>query len=245
MNSRKISFKSQQVGSFNEVSPLNFARDENQGGFHRTERKSSAGISSRQVLGEVSISHNQLEARSSKKMPAYDLPRPSSIEYSKNPSKQSSSNISASKWLDSDKEMMEFIMNLKAKKSEGKPRVSKKHTEGFEFDERSEDKEREEYLCSRVLSLKKVEKYEKEAINSFYEKDYDRCFSELSKAEALIKKERLDSPQHMLYINYLYSEFHYKLDQNDKWRGYLHKAKQWIARIPMYPSLYLEARPTP
>lgn len=118
MNSRKISFKSQQVGNFNEVSPLNFAaRDENQGGFHRTERKSSAGISSRQVLGEVSISHNQVEVRSTKKMPAYDLPRPSSIEYSKNPSKQSSSNISASKWLDSEKEMMEFIMNLKAKKS--------------------------------------------------------------------------------------------------------------------------------
>lgn len=66
--------------------------------------------------------------------------------------------------------------------------MSKKHTEGFEFDDRTDEKEREEYLCNRVLSLKKVEKYEKEAINSFYEKDYDKCFSELSKAEALIKK---------------------------------------------------------
>lgn len=37
----------------------------------------------------------------------------------------------------------------------------------------------------------------------------------------------------MLYINYLYSEFYYKLDQNDKWKGYLSKAKQWITRIPM------------
>jgi hypothetical protein len=31
-------------------------------------------------------------------------------------------------------------------------------------------------LCNKVLCIKKIEKYEKEAISSYYEKDYERCF---------------------------------------------------------------------
>lgn len=42
--------------------------------------------------------------------------------------KQTSSNITASKWLDSEKEMMEFIMNLKAKKNDQKFSKAKKVT---------------------------------------------------------------------------------------------------------------------
>jgi hypothetical protein len=43
-------------------------------------------------------------------------------------------NISSSKWLDSEKEMMEFIMNLKAKKNDQRASKTKKLTEGFEMD---------------------------------------------------------------------------------------------------------------
>jgi uncharacterized paraquat-inducible protein A len=35
----------------------------------------------------------------------------------------------------------------------------------------------------------------------------------------------------MLYINYLYAEFYFKLQQNDKWRSYLLRAKTWINKI--------------
>lgn len=75
---------------------------------------------------------------------------------------------------------MEFILNLKAKKNDQRASKNKKITEGFEVDDRKE--ETEEFLCNKMLFIKKVEKYEKEAINCFYEKDYERCFEELAKA---------------------------------------------------------------
>jgi hypothetical protein len=39
-----------------------------------------------------------------------------------------------------------------------------------------------------MLFIKKIEKYEKEAISYFYDKDYEKCFGELQKAETLIRK---------------------------------------------------------
>jgi hypothetical protein len=41
--------------------------------------------------------------------------------------------------LDSEKEMMEFILNLKAKKNDQKINKSKRITEGFEVDDRKEE----------------------------------------------------------------------------------------------------------
>ena len=48
--------------------------------------------------------------------------------------------------------------------------------------------DKEERLCNRMLSIKRLEKHEKEAISHFYEKEYERCFEELSKAENLMRK---------------------------------------------------------
>jgi hypothetical protein len=49
-----------------------------------------------------------------------------------------------------------------------------------------------------------------------------------------MKKEKIDSPQHQLYINYLYAEFYFKLEEKDKWRGYLMRAKAFAAKITKY-----------
>jgi len=54
-----------------------------------------------------------------------------STEMAKNHNSKVSSH--ASRWLDSEKEMMEFILNLKNKKSEPKATHTKKSTE-FEFE---------------------------------------------------------------------------------------------------------------
>lgn len=66
--------------------------------------------------------------------------------------------------------MMEFILNLKAKKNNQRASKNNKITEGFEVDDRREDTE--QFLCNKMLFIKKVEKYEKEAISCFYDKDY-------------------------------------------------------------------------
>jgi hypothetical protein len=72
------------------------------------------------------VTNNQVEIKSQKKFSVYDLPVQASAEITKNPSRPSSSNISASKWLDTEKEMMEFIMNLKAKKNDQRLSKAKK-----------------------------------------------------------------------------------------------------------------------
>ena len=61
--------------------------------------------------------------------------------------------------------MMEFILSLKAKKTSSGARHEP--TDGFEVQE-----EREERLSDRMLALKKCEKYEKEAISCFYNKEH-------------------------------------------------------------------------
>jgi hypothetical protein len=144
----------------------------------KSERKSNNGSIKKTPLAD--LTNNIIEFKSQKKFSVYELPVQQNNEASKPPQKGSSSNISASKWLDSEKEMMEFILNLKAKKNDQRASKNKKITEGFEVDERREDTE--EFLCNKMLFIKKVEKYEKEAINYFYEKDYERCFEELAKA---------------------------------------------------------------
>lgn len=121
----------------------------------RTERKSNAGSLNKTPLAD--LTNNPLEYKSQKKLSVYELPVQRSNEISKAQLKVSSSNISASKWLDSQKEMMEFIMNLKAKKNDQKSSKAKKVTEGFEFDQRKE--EAEEFLCNKMLFVKKIEKY--------------------------------------------------------------------------------------
>jgi hypothetical protein len=87
------------------------------------------------------------------------MPRQPSFDAKKSAGKCSGSNLNGSRWLDNEKEMMEFILNLKSKKSEGKTLNFRRDGEGFEFEERRE--EREELLCNRMLLVKKVEKYEK------------------------------------------------------------------------------------
>lgn len=64
-------------------------------------------------------------------------------------------------------------MGLKSRKSGGKL-CGKKGSEGFELDERKDEKE--DYLCHKMLIVKRVERHEKEAINYFYDKDYERSF---------------------------------------------------------------------
>ncbi len=130
----------------------------------RSERKSNSGSLNKTPLTD--LTNNIIEFKSQKKFSAYELPVQQNNEPSKAVQKGSSSSISASKWLDSEKEMMEFILNLKAKKNDQRVNKNKKTTEGFEVDERREDTE--EYLCNKMLFIKKVEKYEKEAINYFY-----------------------------------------------------------------------------
>ena len=44
----------------------------------------------------------------------------------------------------------------------------------------------------------------------------------------------MESIEHQLYINYLYSEFHFKLNNTDKWKGYLAKAKYLSSKVNPY-----------
>ena len=129
----------------------------------RTERKSSNGSLNKKPLTDLT---NQPDPNLHNKLTAHEMPLQSNPDSLRNTQKLSSSNIAASKWLDSEKEMMEFIMNLKAKKYDQRASKAKKTTEGFEIDERRE--ETEELLCNKMLFMKKVEKYEKEAIGYFY-----------------------------------------------------------------------------
>lgn len=90
--------------------------------FTRTSRK-PAFHPNRTALLEIDSNN---EIKSNHKV---EISRQGSIEYVKANNRQSSSKISSSKWLDSEKEMMEFIMSLKGKKTgEGKGR---KITDGF------------------------------------------------------------------------------------------------------------------
>lgn len=115
------------------INSFNTHKNENSS-LGRTERKSNNGSLNKTPLADVT--NNQLEFKSQKKFSAYDIPAQCSNEASRPSQKISSSSISASKWLDSEKEMMEFILNLKAKKNDQKINKSKKVTEGFEVDDR-------------------------------------------------------------------------------------------------------------
>lgn len=50
----------------------------------------------------------------------------------------------------------------------------------------------------------------------------------------------MDSIEHQIYINYLYSEFHFKLNNTDKWKGYLAKAKYLSSKVNPYFFYYKE-----
>ena len=96
--------------------------------FTRTERKASLNPNRPALLDLTSNMPASQQKRA--------ISRQSSAELGRGGSRQSSSKITASKWLDSDKEMMEFIMSLKARK--GNPTASQCHnrkgTEGFEVE---------------------------------------------------------------------------------------------------------------
>lgn len=49
-----------------------------------------------------------------------------------------------------------------------------------------------------------------------------------------MKKEKIDSPQHHLYINYLYAEFYFKLEKYEKWKYHLTRAKSYASRVDRY-----------
>jgi hypothetical protein len=80
---------------------------------NKTERKSSVGA--RVGLSEVPI--NNFEYSSNLKGDSCRVPRQASIEMTGNQSRMENSGVRGSRWLDNDKEMMEFILNLKSKKS--------------------------------------------------------------------------------------------------------------------------------
>lgn len=173
MNSRKYISKNQDHSEIFALS-RNPSKENGLPHHQRTQRKSIASI--RNPLNDLTL--NQFATESHKPQP-HTLERQASVELKHTPS-HSSSRISSSHWLNSEQEMMEFILNLKSKKTENRTATGRKGTEGFELEERSENTG--EMLCNKMLVIKKVEKHEKEAISHFYEKDYSNCFNELSKA---------------------------------------------------------------
>ena len=96
---------------------------------------------------------NMFQYKSHKKYSAYDIPVQASTEIVRNHQRPPSS----SKLCDNGRDMMDFILNLKSKKAEQKFTNQKVMMESFQTEERRNDNE--EYLCNKMLLIRKIEKY--------------------------------------------------------------------------------------